>query len=612
MICMLFILTLGMSITKAETKRDKRTPFTKVEFRKNSPYVEFQKNWVRLISIEGKAVDKYIQAAKTMDPCDWKFRFIRHLHYIMDDMKMERGKSVEVSFEKNGKILTHNYELKRENRNLATDYYEECIGRIRIQREYNNSIPAEYDYLTIRMDSYEKTDKNWISKEKAIHDLEHLEWQIVNNYSYAELTGFNYSLALDAIRADLNEGITRRDFALQLKMFMANFGDGHSRVSMKYLVADKSEIQFLPFKIIKEGQHFLAINPEKNELWNLQYPKLDAINGINIQKLYQLAEYMVAKTTIKFVERNTTNYLSYIAWILKLAGADVKEKVSVRFSNGTKSIQQEFKLENKAPKSCIKREYLKNEIMDGKLGYLAFQEHMDRDNKFIASLHKAMKEFKGTHGLIIDIRGNGGGNRAPLKALLPYFINTPKITNIAKYRINSKKDTKPKHGYLQARYAYPEDYDAYTKAEQKALKKFNKTFIPAKEVESDKFTDYHYMVVSPTNEQGTYYYDKPVIVLVDEGCFSASDIFAAGIRQGDRVRLLGNTTGGGSGFSQSRRLPNSRIKVKLSRIFSYQPDGNLYDGHGVIPDIKVDYSLNDKLGKTDSQLEKAKEILKKL
>lgn len=117
------------------------------------------------------------------------------------------------------------------------------------------------------------------------------------------------------------------------------------------------------------------------------------------------------------------------------------------------------------------------------------------------------------------------------------------------------------------------------------------------------------MVVSPTNEQGTYYYDKPVIVLVDEGCFSASDIFAAGIRQGDQVRLLGNTTGGGSGFSKSRRLPNSRIKVKLSRIFSYQPDGNLYDGHGVIPDIKVDYTLDDKLGKKDSQLERAKEIL---
>jgi len=236
---------------------------------------------------------------------------------------------------------------------------------------------------------------------------------------------------------------------------------------------------------------------------------------------------------------------------------------------------------------------------------------MDRDDKFISSLHKAMTEFKGTHGLIIDIRGNGGGNRAPLKALLPYFIKTPKVTNVAKYRVNSDEDSNPKNGYLQARYAYPEDYEAYTKAERKSIKKFKISFIPTKEVASEKFTDYHYMVVSPTNEQETYYYDKPVIVLVDEACFSASDIFAAGIRQGDKVRLLGNTTGGGSGFSKNRRLPNSLIKVKLSRIFSYQPDGNLYDGHGVIPDIKVDYTLEDKLGKTDSQLKKAKEILSK-
>ncbi|MDE5421836.1 S41 family peptidase [Ancylomarina sp. DW003] len=598
-----------MSTIKAETERDKRTPFSKVEFRENTPYVEFQENWVKLLSIEGKAVDKYIQAAKTIDPSDWKFRFTRHLHYIMDDMKMERGKSVKVSFEQNGKVVTHDYELKKENRNLATDYYEECIGRNKIRREHNQTIPAEYDYLTVRMDSHEKTDKNWISREEAIHDLEHLEWQIVNNYSYAELTGFNYPLALDAIRANLKKGITRRDFALQLKMFMANFGDGHSRVSMKYLFTDKSEILFLPFNITKVGNIFSAINPEKKELWNKQYPQLVAINGIDIQTLYQLAERMVPKTTSKFVERNTTDYLSYTAWILKLAGVDVKEKVSVRFSNGTKSIQEEFKLKNKAPKACIKREYLKSEILDGKLAYLAFQEHMDRDKKFIAALHKAMKEFKGTHGLIIDIRGNGGGNRAPLKALLPYFIKTPKIANIARYRINSDKDSKPKYGYLPARYAYYEDYEAYTKAERKSIQNFKKSFTPTKEVTSDKFTDYHYMVVSPTNEQGTYYYDKPVIVLVDEGCFSASDIFAAGIRQGDQVRLLGNTTGGGSGFSKSRRLPNSRIKVKLSRIFSYQPDGNLYDGHGVIPDIKVDYTLDDKLGKKDSQLERAKEIL---
>jgi len=130
-------------------------------------------------------------------------------------------------------------------------------------------------------------------------------------------------------------------------------------------------------------------------------------------------------------------------------------------------------------------------------------------------------------------------------------------------------------------------------------------FKPSVKPGKNKFSEYHYMVVSPTDEYDIYYYDKPVIVLIDEDCFSASDIFAAGIRQGDNVKLLGNTSGGGSGFSKRIYLPNTELRVKLSRMFSYQPDGNLYDGHGVVPDIPKDYTFDDKLGLTDSQLERA-------
>ena len=41
-------------------------------------------------------------------------------------------------------------------------------------------------------------------------------------------------------------------------------------------------------------------------------------------------------------------------------------------------------------------------------------------------------------------------------------------------------------------------------------------------------------------------------------------------------------------------------------MFSYQPDGNLYDGHGVHPDIELDYTLSQRLGQTDGMLERAK------
>lgn len=602
-------LLMLVGVVVAKEKKDKRTPFPKVEYRENLPYVEYQDTWVKLVSIEGKPVGEYINYAQDMDPSDWKFCFTRYLHYIMDDMKMKRGETVKVAFEQNGKIITKDFNLKKENRDLATDYMEKMIGQNKIHRKHSFELPADLKYLQHRLDGYAQTQEDWIGADQAIHDLEHLEWQIVNNYSYAELRHFDYKAALDVIRQDLRTGISKRDFALQLKMFMANFGDGHSRVSMRYLFAEKSELMSFPFQLIKEGKNFIAVNVGEKTLYNKDYPQLLSVNGIPTEDLYKIAERFISKTTPKFVERNSLDYLSFSGLMLKIAGQEVGKSVTLCFGNGEKQITEEVKLEKYNPQNAMERSYFKKEVLEGNLGYLAFQEHMDDEDEFIESLHKAMGEFKNTNGLIIDIRGNGGGSRAPLKALLPYFIKEPKVTNVARYRIDADKDTHPKNGYLPARYAYPDNYEAYSKAERKAIKKVKRSFKPVCSVGDDKFTEYHYMVVSPTSENGTYYYSKPVIVLVDEGCFSASDIFAAGIRQGDNVRLLGNTTGGGSGFSKSRRLPNSRIKVKMSRIYSYQPDGNMYDGHGVIPDIQKDYTLTDRLGITDSQLKKACSLL---
>ncbi|WP_120239845.1 S41 family peptidase [Marinifilum flexuosum] len=608
---LIIALLMLAGVVVGREKKDKRTPFPKVEYRENLPYVEYQQDWVKLISIEGKPVGEYIEYAQDMEPSDWKFCFTRYLHYIMDDMKMERGKTVKVTFEQNGIIITKDFELKKENRDLATGYMEKLIGENRIQRKHSSVVPADLKYLQHRLDGYAPAQEDWIGAEEAIHDLEHLEWQIVNNYSYADLRHFDYKTALDVIRMDLRDGISKRDFALQLKMFMANFGDGHSRVSMRYIFAEKSELLSFPFQVIKEEEGFVAVNVGEKTFYNKDYPQLLSVNGIPTEEFYDIAERFIPKTTSKFVERNALDYLSFSGLMLKLAGKEINKSVTLCFGNGEKQITEEVDLQKYNPQGAMERSHFKKEIMDGNLGYLAFQEHMDDEDEFIESLHKAMGEFKNTNGLIIDIRGNGGGSRAPLKALLPYFIKEPKVTNVARYRIDAEKDIHPKNGYLPARYAYPFNYEAYTKAERKAIKKVKRSFKPVRSVSDDKFTEYHYMVVSPTKEHGIYYYNKPVIVLVDEGCFSASDIFAAGIRQGDNVRLLGNTTGGGSGFSKSRRLPNSRIKVKMSRIYSYQPDGNMYDGHGVIPDIKKDYTLTDRFGLTDTQLSKAKLLLTK-
>ena len=152
--------------------------------------------------------------------------------------------------------------------------------------------------------------------------------------------------------------------------------------------------------------------------------------------------------------------------------------------------------------------------------------------------------------------------------------------------------------YLFDRYLFTEDF--YYKSDSSAynaIQDYKKTFSPEWDVDSTKFSNWHYAVISPKKDENYYYYNKPVIVLMDSYCFSASDIFLAGLKEFDNVTLVGSKSGGGSGRSVKYELSNSKIHLKLSTMVSYQPNGQLYDGNGVDPDIEINSTLESTLNK---------------
>jgi len=216
---------------------------------------------------------------------------------------------------------------------------------------------------------------------------------------------------------------------------------------------------------------------------------------------------------------------------------------------------------------------------------------MDKNEEFQKWLHKAMNEFKNTKGLIIDIRGNGGGSRKPIYSLLPYFITSPKVINVNALRINKELDPNIDEpiGQLEKRMAYPEKSTHWTTDERKAISDFKKDFSPEWELDSNKFSKWHFSVVSPNDK----HYNKPVVVLMDVGNFSASDIFLTAFKGSKNVTLLGQKSSGGSGFTRTNFLSNSGIMYLVSSMVSFQPNGKLYDGNGVTPDIEVIMKIND-------------------
>ena len=102
-----------------------------------------------------------------------------------------------------------------------------------------------------------------------------------------------------------------------------------------------------------------------------------------------------------------------------------------------------------------------------------------------------------------------------------------------------------------------------------------------------------------------FHYDRPLIILLNTNCFSATDIFLGAFHGRRNVTLMGTRSGGGSGRSRSEALPNSQLTIRMSTMASFRPNGQRYDGKGVAPDVEMRPILSDLLGSTDSVLDAA-------
>lgn len=99
----------------------------------------------------------------------------------------------------------------------------------------------------------------------------------------------------------------------------------------------------------------------------------------------------------------------------------------------------------------------------------------------------------------------------------------------------------------------------------------------------------------------------PMVVLVNAGSASASEIVAGALQDRGRAILVGETTFGKGSVQQIHPLSDgSELRVTIARW--YTPNDNTIDGQGITPDIEVE-SPEDLGGPDDGQLIRAIEYL---
>lgn len=100
--------------------------------------------------------------------------------------------------------------------------------------------------------------------------------------------------------------------------------------------------------------------------------------------------------------------------------------------------------------------------------------------------------------------------------------------------------------------------------------------------------------------------DMPMVVLINEGSASASEIVAGAVLDYDRGELIGKKTFG-KGTVQTVIPLDDGSALRLTTARYYTPDGNFIHDQGIEPDIMVEF---DQESEEDAQLQKAIEFLK--
>lgn len=160
------------------------------------------------------------------------------------------------------------------------------------------------------------------------------------------------------------------------------------------------------------------------------------------------------------------------------------------------------------------------------------------------NLDQALHYLAPCDGLIIDVRDNGGGMLTAVETLVSRFITERTLAGYISHK------TGPGHDDFSKPYPY--------------------YFEPA--------------------PQGRILWGKPVVVLTSRGTFSAANNFVSIMRTLPGVRIVGATTGGGSGMPYSSELPNGWA-IRFSACSVLDPESRTTE-FGVEPSEGCSVSLD--------------------
>jgi hypothetical protein len=201
---------------------------------------------------------------------------------------------------------------------------------------------------------------------------------------------------------------------------------------------------------------------------------------------------------------------------------------------------------------------LRYRILDDNIGYLRYESFSSPIGE--GNIDEALMYMMLCQGLIIDIRGNGGGDLTYAELLAARFCKEKTLVGYTQHKTGKGHSD---FSSLEPQYIEP---------------------------------------------SGNIRWTKPVVVLTNRQVFSAANEFTMYMKAMPMVKVVGDHTGGGAGMPFSSSLPNGWV-VRFSAIPTYDAQRQSTE-FGIDPDYYVSLSDEDVLKGRDTIIEFARQLLR--
>jgi hypothetical protein len=448
------------------------------------PEVQVNGIWSELVSIDDLPADQIVNACKKADEDDWRKRFGEDLVPVLIHLGHQPGASVTLKLKdlKSGEIKTQeNVAMSEENRQAIFTALRESEKKAAT----NPDMPSETNQPATQPSAppvsqipINDSVAGTLTQVQAMQDLDTLQNQLETGYSYLKRRGVDYKSILAGVRGRLGQTVATNDLKIDIEKLIAQFGDGHSGVEDLDSALPSG---YTPFLTGDTDRGLVVFRDDRKGLLDPDHPYLISLDGIAVEKWLAAAQVIVPAGSPQFIRSNSIRSLRFVNFLRREMGLPAGDSLAVEIQspggNSTKTLH--LPLANRKP---IYGPWPRSEnhLLPQNIGYFRLPS-MDSTPTFLHGLKQAMGEFKNTRGLIIDVRGNGGGSRDALSELFPYFMkptDPPRMINVSAFRLHPGDKPDAPEGYLADRGLYPLTSRTWTDSDRAMLQEFAKGFPP--------------------------------------------------------------------------------------------------------------------------------------